>query len=101
MVIIKQTRKALDIGTSALYICEGGQSDRVFLLTARHVALPPKLHENEFYHDKHNTQRRHEVAAGTATGLCESIRVTMKTTVTYFRRDGLDIHLHVDYARQT
>ncbi|THU87885.1 hypothetical protein K435DRAFT_762286 [Dendrothele bispora CBS 962.96] len=37
-------------GTGALYLCEGGQSNRVFLLTARHVALPPKHYStNELY----------------------------------------------------
>lgn len=28
-------------GTGALYLCEGGQSDRFCLLTARHVPFPP------------------------------------------------------------
>jgi hypothetical protein len=39
-------------GTGALYLCEGSQSNRVFLLTARHVALPPSLHRNELYERK-------------------------------------------------
>lgn len=48
-------------GTGALYLCEGGQSDQVFLLTARHVILPPSVHRNELYERKRNGQPRHEV----------------------------------------
>lgn len=48
-------------GTGALYLCEGGKSDRVFLLTARHVALPPSVHCNELYERKRTSQPRHEV----------------------------------------
>jgi hypothetical protein len=47
-------------GTGALYLCDG-QSNRVFLLTARHVALPPPVHRNELYHRKNTSQPRHEV----------------------------------------
>ncbi|KAL4068225.1 hypothetical protein V8B97DRAFT_2059888 [Scleroderma yunnanense] len=31
-------------GTGALYLCEGGKSNQVFLLTARHVVLPLSAH---------------------------------------------------------
>ncbi|KAK0222319.1 hypothetical protein IW262DRAFT_1460632 [Armillaria fumosa] len=48
-------------GTGALYLCEGGQSDRIFLLTARHVPLPPGVHSNKLYERKRSNQRRHEV----------------------------------------
>ncbi|KIJ12044.1 hypothetical protein PAXINDRAFT_163961 [Paxillus involutus ATCC 200175] len=48
-------------GTSCLYLCEGGESNRVFLLTARHVALPPSEYPNELYHRKDNSMPRHEV----------------------------------------
>jgi hypothetical protein len=50
-------------GTGALYICEGGQSNRVFLLTARHVLLPLSIHRNELYEHKRTrtSQPRHEV----------------------------------------
>lgn len=48
-------------GTGALYLCEGGQSDRIFLLTARHVPLPPSVHRNKLYERKSSKQRRHEV----------------------------------------
>ena len=33
-------------GTGGLYICEGGQSNRIFLLTALHVVLPSSVHRN-------------------------------------------------------
>lgn len=39
-------------GTGYLYLCEGGDSDRILLLTARHVALPPSKHCNSLYHRK-------------------------------------------------
>ena len=45
-------------GTGALYLCEGGQSDRVFLLTTRHVPLPPSVYGNEPYERK-KIGRRH------------------------------------------
>ena len=48
-------------GTGALYLCEGGQSNRVFLLTARHVPLPPSVHRNELYDPERTSQPRHEV----------------------------------------
>jgi hypothetical protein len=48
-------------GTGALYLCEGGQSNRVFLLSARHVPLPPSVHRNELYERKKTRQPRHEV----------------------------------------
>jgi hypothetical protein len=40
---------------------EGGQSNRVFFLTARHVPLPPSVHHNELYERKMTSQPRHEV----------------------------------------
>ncbi len=35
--------------TGCLYLCEGGGSDRVFLLTARHAVLPPSKYSNDLY----------------------------------------------------
>jgi hypothetical protein len=47
-------------GTGALYICEGGDSTKVFVLTARHVVLPQNAWPNELY--THNvSQPRHDV----------------------------------------
>ncbi|EIW74633.1 hypothetical protein CONPUDRAFT_140422 [Coniophora puteana RWD-64-598 SS2] len=48
-------------GTGCLYLCEGGESDRIFLLTARHVVLPPSQYSNELYHSKDNSMPRREV----------------------------------------
>ncbi|TFK74180.1 hypothetical protein BDN72DRAFT_760437 [Pluteus cervinus] len=48
-------------GTGCLYLCEGGGRDRTFLLTARHVVLPPSEHPNEFYHHDNNSKPRLEV----------------------------------------
>jgi hypothetical protein len=48
-------------GTGALYLCEGGQSNRVFLLTARHVPLLPSVHHNKLYDHKRTRGYRHEV----------------------------------------
>ncbi|KAL5490711.1 hypothetical protein ACEPAI_5545 [Sanghuangporus weigelae] len=48
-------------GTGCLYFCEGGGSDRVFLLTARHVVLPPGEYPNELYNRKNNSMPRREI----------------------------------------
>jgi len=48
-------------GTGALYICEGDQAERVFLLTARHVVLPPRLYSNELYEHKVTNEPPQEV----------------------------------------
>ena len=48
-------------GTGALYLRESSQSDRVFLLTARHVALPPSVHNNELFERKNPYKRRQAV----------------------------------------
>jgi len=37
-------------GTGCLYLCEGNGSDRVFLLTTRHVSLPLSKYPNELYY---------------------------------------------------
>jgi hypothetical protein len=53
-------------GTGGIYICEGGGSDRVFLLTARHVVLPPSEGNNRLYVTKGDTSqpRRNVVLLG-------------------------------------
>ena len=48
-------------GTGALYLCESSQSKRVFLLTARHVALPPPIYSNQLYSRKAPSQHRIDV----------------------------------------
>lgn len=41
-------------GTGGLYLREGGERDRVLLLTARHVVLPPSEYRDELYEHKTN-----------------------------------------------
>jgi hypothetical protein len=48
-------------GIGALYLRESSQSDRVFLLTARHVALPMPANRNQLYSLKNPSQRRQGV----------------------------------------
>ena len=43
-------------GTGGLYIFEGGESNRIFVLTARHVVLPPSLYRNDLYVGKPRRQ---------------------------------------------
>ena len=45
-------------GTGALFLHESSQSKRVFLLTARHVALPPAIYSNQLYSHKKPSRRR-------------------------------------------
>jgi hypothetical protein len=48
-------------GTRGLYICEGGERNRVFLLMARHVVLPLSEYHNKLYTHINNSQPCHEV----------------------------------------
>ncbi|KAG5636346.1 hypothetical protein H0H81_008369 [Sphagnurus paluster] len=48
-------------GTGAVYLREGGPSDRVFLLTANHVARPPAVHDNQPLLHPYNSQPREEI----------------------------------------
>jgi len=48
-------------GTGCPYRCEGRGSNRVFVLTACHVVLPPSKYSNEPYHRKINSTHRLEV----------------------------------------
>ena len=51
-------------GTGCLYLREGGGSDRVFLLTVRHVALPkgsPEAASNTLYHRKNHSMPRLDI----------------------------------------
>ncbi|KIL61734.1 hypothetical protein M378DRAFT_187503 [Amanita muscaria Koide BX008] len=48
-------------GTGALYIRESSNSKRVFILTARHVVLPPNAWPNKLYTHKNVSQPRHNV----------------------------------------
>jgi hypothetical protein len=48
-------------GTGAVYLREGSESDRVFLLTANHVVRPPPVHHNQPLSRKHSSQPREEI----------------------------------------
>ncbi|KAF8837533.1 hypothetical protein BDN67DRAFT_185210 [Paxillus ammoniavirescens] len=48
-------------GTGGLYFREGGERNRVLLLTARHAVLPPGEYRNELYARKTNSTPRREV----------------------------------------
>ncbi|KIK80949.1 hypothetical protein PAXRUDRAFT_763789 [Paxillus rubicundulus Ve08.2h10] len=48
-------------GIGGVYICEGGENKRVFVLTARHVIFPPNTGHNEPYARKTASQPRHDV----------------------------------------
>ncbi|KIY50257.1 hypothetical protein FISHEDRAFT_64903 [Fistulina hepatica ATCC 64428] len=47
-------------GTGALYLSEGCDSEKVYILTARHVVFPPKDVANQLYHCRQPSQRRVE-----------------------------------------
>ncbi|KAF8894311.1 hypothetical protein CPB85DRAFT_1330186 [Mucidula mucida] len=48
-------------GTGAVYLRESSQSDRVFLLTAAHVARPPPAHPNRLILCKQQSQTSQEI----------------------------------------
>ncbi|KAI6032566.1 hypothetical protein F5J12DRAFT_944673 [Pisolithus orientalis] len=48
-------------GTGALYLSAGCHSETVYVLTARHVVLPPKDTQNKLYHRTQNSQRRIQI----------------------------------------
>ncbi|KAI6157173.1 hypothetical protein BKA82DRAFT_994414 [Pisolithus tinctorius] len=48
-------------GTGALYLSTDCHSETVYVLTARHVVLPPKDIQNKLYHRTQNSQRRIEI----------------------------------------
>ncbi|KAL4066316.1 hypothetical protein V8B97DRAFT_1980589 [Scleroderma yunnanense] len=48
-------------GTGALYISEGCNSDKVYILSARHVVFPPDAGNNELYNRMNVSQPRREV----------------------------------------
>ena len=51
-------------GTGGIYICEGGESKRVFVLTPRHVVIPPNAGHNELYGRTKASQPRRDVLLG-------------------------------------
>lgn len=51
-------------GTAALYLRENKQSNRVFVLSARHVALPPSTHQNSLYKRNKPSMHAYSMYAG-------------------------------------
>jgi hypothetical protein len=45
-------------GTGGFFMAEGGDSKRIFLVTARHVMFPPEINDNAVYECKNNSQPR-------------------------------------------
>ncbi|KAG5653700.1 hypothetical protein H0H81_011280 [Sphagnurus paluster] len=69
-------------GTGALYLAEGGGSQNVLLLTARHVLFPPNRGSNlDYAHTDPSAPRHDVVVLGTRAfdNLMESIKITIDT----------------------
>ena len=67
-------------GTGGIYICEGGKSKKVFVLTAWHVVIPQNTGRNELYsHTKVSQPRRAVLLLGSKAfqDVLESIMVTI------------------------
>ncbi|GBE84426.1 predicted protein [Sparassis crispa] len=48
-------------GTSGFFITEGGNTERLLLVTARHVIFTPDKNENKHFERKNDSQRRYNV----------------------------------------
>ena len=48
-------------GTGGVFICEGCESKTVFLLTARHVVIPPDAEHNQLYAHTKSSEPRQDV----------------------------------------
>jgi hypothetical protein len=48
-------------GTGGFFITEGGNTNRLLLITARHVVLVPNEHENKHFERENTSQRRHNI----------------------------------------
>ena len=65
-------------GTGALYLRESSESRRVFLLTARHVALPPPEHPNRLYVRKNRSKPRADIVILGQKGYTNAVDVMME-----------------------
>jgi hypothetical protein len=82
-------------GTGALYLRESSQSERVFLLTTRHVALPSPAYSNQLYSHKKPSQHRVDIVTlgskaynDALEGMVDKIRRELILITTY--EDVLD-----------
>ena len=66
-------------GSGAIYLRESSQSDRVFLLTACHVARPPPVHRNRPLSRKHSSQAREEIVILGTSAYADAIDRMMGT----------------------
>ncbi|KAF5346983.1 hypothetical protein D9758_010100 [Tetrapyrgos nigripes] len=79
-------------GTGAVFIRENSESERVFLLTARHVVLPPSQYPNKPHSYTNSSQRREEViilgfkAYHNATKRLESTIVNQELSIEIHKR---------------
>ncbi|KIO21043.1 hypothetical protein M407DRAFT_29309, partial [Tulasnella calospora MUT 4182] len=64
-------------GTGGLYFRESSDSDRVLLLTNRHVALPPPVFDNALYHRKHSNQPAHEMIVLGSKAYADAVEAIM------------------------
>ena len=76
-------------GTGAVYLREGSQSDRVFLLTANHVARPPPAHRNQPLSHKCSSQAREKIVVLGTNAYINAINRMMST----IGRDLLSIEI--------
>ena len=82
-------------GTAGLYICEGGKSNRVFVLTTRHVVLPPSAYCNDLYSQKKKALPHREVillGSKAYQGVLESImgNIGRQATLVDYYKDELE-----------
>ncbi|KAL6301674.1 hypothetical protein BKA93DRAFT_448449 [Sparassis latifolia] len=66
-------------GTGAVYLREGSQSDRVFLLTASHVARPPPAHRNQSLSHKRSSRAREKIVVLSTNAYTNAIGRMMST----------------------
>ncbi|KAH7887174.1 hypothetical protein F5I97DRAFT_1936658 [Phlebopus sp. FC_14] len=66
-------------GTGAIYVRESSQSDRVFLLTACHVARPPPAHSKKFLSRKNSSRAREEIVVLGSTAYTNAINRMINT----------------------
>jgi hypothetical protein len=67
-------------GTGGFFIAEGGDSKRIFLVTARHVVFPPDVFDNDRYEHIDTNQPRHNVlllGGGAFKRFLESIQLAI------------------------
>ena len=83
-------------GTGTLYIRESRDSPRVFLLTARHVVLPPKTEPNELYaYNDSNQPRRDVLHLGS-----KAFNKVLESITDRISRDRYTVEFHNDALEQ-